>query len=88
MINIDKQNTIFHLTGETYSYVIDLYRGKPRLLHFGAKIDDAELAALRRYRYLSFSPMVANDLYQSYCEQPLEFSEFGRGDCGSPAVQI
>lgn len=88
MINIDKRNEIFHLSGETYSYVFDLYRGKPRLLHFGAKIDDVELTALRRYRYLSFSPMAVEAVYQSYCEQPLEFSEFGHGDFGTPAVQI
>ena len=88
MIQYDEKTALFRLRGDTYDYVFALYEGKPEFLHFGNRTD-GDLRPLRRYDYKSFSPMMTDEPgARSFNDMALDYSEYGRGDFRTPAVQI
>lgn len=89
MIRIDKDNRIFHLCSENYSYIFSICAGKAVHLHYGARLDDTEISSLRQFRNYSFSPLDHTDEGDiAWNNRPLELGEFGRGDFRSPSVMI
>ena len=88
MIKYDSNAGTFFLAGDTYSYSFRLYEGKCESVHFGAASDGVPFS-LRKYTYRNFSPMIEDKRgSRSFGDMPLEYSEYGRGDYRTPAVQI
>lgn len=89
MIDIDKDEGIFHLCGDNYSYIFAVCAGKGLHLHYGARLDGADIKPLRRFRNYPFSPVdrtAEGDI--AWNNRQLELGEFGRGDFRTPAVII
>ena len=89
---IDLQDKVFHLKGETYSYLLRVNDfGQPEQLHFGAPVRTEDFAAFLCRPGLGWGGSVLlrkGDTASCPDDKPLEWSGSGRGDYRESPLEL